>query len=277
MTILRMIFFGVTMLPLWAVGDSSELVKVEPSTPAVSYFIGPEWEYRGVTISVESGCYLDRSFLEWPKASCRPLLRANSLSLDAGNYREVTISADNFEVYAGRRYLLEDLSGSAEAGGAIFKWLISNKGSTLHLKIVSNYEGSVSHGSFEGDIQLLNFSERVEEYVSVHRKAVDKDLKEEVIKWILSVLMWVVGLPLAIFSSWRFLRWFGPVAIKNLTALVRRVRRIIFDFRVREAALDEAIRHVTRQKISEAESDDMNSLVRKVKGALDQTDIDAAK
>jgi len=116
--------------------------------------------------------------------------------------------------------------------------------------------------------------------MSAQRKAAHEDFEDEVRDWFFAAFSWGLGFFAVVFSCWGVWRWIVPffTGFKGgCSDLSRRFRSGLFDRKIRQAAVDEAVRQVTRQKISAVEEGDMDLLLRRMQDALERDDIDAAK
>lgn|GEM_PF-1786679 len=280
MKIIRNIFFILTLLPVWAVASESQgVVDVEPVHSNSPEFSNPEWEYGGFQISVGFDCDSVESFLWRPEVSCDdPYLQVSG---------SITVYGEAFVRVGDVRLDAEDLwgrTGSTSMGVKIYKEIVASHDPVIYFEAVgrdvySQY-GSNREGAYGRNIRLIDFESRVAEYMSAREKRQHAILEDDVRYWFLSVVAWAFGVPLAIFIFWWLIRRIAPVAagIKDgCPGVIRRVRSGVFDFKIRQAVVDEAVRQVTRQKISEVDDKDKESLVRRMQEALDRDDISAAK
>ncbi len=276
----RIIFslYGLMLLPFLAVsGESLRVVEVEPTHTNSPERFEPKWEYRNIEFSVGFYCGITHGFLSWPEFYCHePYFWVGGISVQASNFREVFVATEGIRLDAASTPFEE----STSMGRKFYSEIAKNNDPVFHLKVVGWDDRSDEYGSYDGSIKLVDFGKRAEYYMSAQRKAAHEDFEDEVRDWFFAAFSWGLGFFAVVFSCWGVWRWIVPffTGFKGgCSDLSRRFRSGLFDRKIRQAAVDEAVRQVTRQKISAVEEGDMDLLLRRMQDALERDDIDAAK
>lgn len=245
------------------------VVDVERKHTNRPEFDGPEWSYRGVNIEVRFFCEHKDGVLGWPEVSC------GEPYLEVGGGLDEFIKVGDVRLDSEGGYSREGSS----MGRKIYKELVSRGDSVVYLED-SGWGAAYGTSMTVANIRLVDFNMHAEEYVSAVSRY-HNDLNDEYRRsWIVYALSWVFGVPVAMLAAWKLMRWLAPFALRvnvSFSGFLSLICKRIFDLKVRRAAVDEAVRQVTRQRISESRGQEKEVFIRRIQEALENGDIDTAK
>lgn len=278
----------IILFPFFAVAEAQQFIEIERNHENNPHIFGPTWNYTWVHRSTETSieftnkvevefsvnvdCGTSRGFMEWPQVSCeQPYLRFRAYLHDAFvKIGDVRLDAENYKTNV-RPY---------EMGKKIYKEMLLVDDPVLYLNITNPSGRNMGPVPHEVNLQFNEFREHAEGYVSTVEQRFSDIQEREVKSWLLHAVAWAVGVLLSMFVLYKLSKNILPIFKKirgASSALIERRRDNNFDMTVRRAAIDEAVRQLTRREVDEAMYKDKEDVMHLIRAALERDDFETAK
>jgi len=260
------LLFVLCATPLLApAGNYLPAVDVSPAHSNNPERTEPEWVYRGYDISLKYFCDHEEGLLGWPEIQCsEPYLELAGLGDGFIEVGDVKLGVD-----------VGSWRNASSQGLKIYKELVTRDDPIIYLE-----SSLYVYEPLKENIRLVDFKKRSDAYVSsvgIYHKELLAEYRRS---WLISALLWALGIPSMIFVAWRLIRRLAPLASRAkvfISGLPRLSRNRFFELKVRGAAIDEAVRQATRQRLSESREQEKEVFIRRIQEALEKGDIDTAK
>lgn len=263
-------------------GETAEIKSIKPSYNSHPGLLGPEWSYREgyeeLKIGVGFNCRVDEvAYIDWPVVECtEPLIEfeVSGLSEAYLSVGDLTLKAVS---YSSRSLY------SVGMGQDVYRSISGEDDPEITLITKPYFDESnvfnvASEKKFK--LRLLDFKSQADRYLSERREFAESDLGEKRMSWYMTALAWVIGVPVGVFLTYKFLVFFRKVfpAVKDgvLMALSNTLR-FVNDRRIRSVVIDESIRQSTREEFSKAREDEKAMFRRHIKEAVDRGDTETAR